>query len=79
MEWQPIFNLLGTAILLGIGWWCRQIWDSTTRLKEDVKSIQIDLPTNYVTKSDIDTKFDKIEATMQRILDKLDTKADKNA
>jgi len=36
------------------------------------------LPTNYVTKSDIDTKFDKIEATMQRILDKLDTKADKN-
>ena len=63
--------------MLGVGWWCRQIWDSVQQLKKDVQSIEISLPTNYVRKVDLDAKFDKLEATLQRILDKLDQKADK--
>lgn len=77
MEWQPIINFIGSAILIAIGWWCKQIWDSIDRLKESVKEIEIDLPTNYVRKIDLEAKFDKLEATLQRIIDKLDSKADK--
>ena len=77
MEWQPIINFFGSAILVGIGWWCKQIWDSIDRLKSDVQKIEVNLPTNYVRKIDLDVKFDKLEATLERILDKLDTKADK--
>jgi len=77
MEWQPVINLIGSAILIAIGWWCKQIWDSIDRLKESVKEIEIDLPTNYVRKIDLEAKFDKLEATLQRIIDKLDSKADK--
>ncbi len=77
MEWQPIINFIGSAILIAIGWWCKQIWDSIDRLKDDVQNIEVNLPTNYVRKIDLDAKFDKLEATLERILNKLDTKADK--
>ena len=77
MEWQYVINFLGAGILTAVGWWCRQIWDSVQTLKEDVQNIEVALPTKYVLKEDIEAKFDKLEVTLQRILDKLDTKADK--
>jgi hypothetical protein len=77
MDWQYLFNLVGGAFMLGVGWWCRQIWDSVQNLKKDVQDIEVALPTNYVRKVDLDAKFDKLESTLQRILDKLDQKADK--
>ena len=77
MDWQYLFNLVGGEFMLGVGWWCRQIWDSVQQLKKDVQDIEVALPTNYVRKVDLDVKFDKLESTLQRILDKLDQKADK--
>jgi len=77
MDWQLLFNLIGTAIMATIGWFARQLWDSVKELKEDIKNIQVDLPTNYVRRVDIDAQFNKLEASLQRILDKLDQKADK--
>jgi hypothetical protein len=77
MDWQYLFNMVGGASMLGVGWWCRQIWDSVQNLKKDVQKIEVALPTNYVRKVDLDVKFDKLESTLQRILDKLDQKADK--
>ena len=77
MDWQLLFNLIGTAIMATIGWFARQLWDSVKDLKEDIKNIQVDLPTNYVRKVDIEAQFNKLEASLQRILDKLDQKADK--
>ena len=77
MEFQPVFNLVGGAILVAVGWWCKEIWDSVKALKEDIKSIEIDLPKNYVSKKDIESRFDKIDATLERLFDRLDNKADK--
>jgi len=77
MEFQPMFNFIGGAILVAVGWWCKEIWDSVKTLKEDIKQIEIDLPMNYVRKSDIEIRLDKIDATLERIFDKLENKADK--
>jgi hypothetical protein len=77
MDWQYLFNMVAGVGMLGVGWWCRQIWDSVQQLKKDVQDIEVALPTNYVRKVDLDVKFDKLESTLQRILDKLDQKADK--
>ena len=77
MDWQNIINLaLGSVIGL-IGWFARQVWDSVQTLKEDIKQIEIDLPTNYARKVDIDARFDKLEHILQKIFDRLDSKADK--
>ena len=72
-----LFNLIGTAVMATIGWFARQLWDSVQDLKDDIKKIEVDLPTNYVRRVDIESQFNKLEASLQRILDKLDQKADK--
>lgn len=77
MDWQILFNLGGTAILFSIGWWCRQIWDSVQNLKEDVKQIEIDLPTHYVKKDEITARFDRIEVLLDKLFEKLEQKADR--
>jgi len=77
MDWQNLFNLAGGAVLAAIGWWCRQIWDSVQKLKDDVKSIEIDLPTNYVKKNDMTVRFDRIEVLLDKLYEKLEQKADK--
>ena len=72
-----MFNLVTGALLVGIGWWCREIWDSVKSLKNDVKEIEVNLPTHYVRKSEIESRLDKIDQVLERIFDKLESKADK--
>lgn len=77
MEYQVMFNFIGGIFLVGVGWWCKEIWDSVKALKADIKAIEIDLPKNYVSKTDIESRFDKIDATLERLFDRLDSKVDK--
>ena len=77
MDGQSIFNLVIGTLLVGVGWWCREIWESVKSLKDDVKKIEVSLPTNYVSKSEIEARLDKIDQVLERIFDKLDAKADK--
>lgn len=77
MDWQLIINLAGGAVLTAVGWWCREIWDSVKALKEDIKRIEVDMPTNYMKKSDVNARFDKIDGVLERIFDRLDNKVDK--
>ena len=77
MEFQPMFNFIGGAILVAIGWWCKEIWNSVKSLKDDIQAIEVDLPKNYVTKKDIESRFDRIDATLERLFDRLDSKVDK--
>ena len=77
MEFQNIFNFIGSVVIGVIGWWCRQIWDSIQKLKDDVKDIEVSLPNTYVKQTDINARLDRIDSTLERIFDKLDEKADK--
>jgi predicted negative regulator of RcsB-dependent stress response len=77
MDWQNIINLALGSVIGVVGWFARQIWDSVQSLKNDIKQIEIDLPTNYARKVDIDARFDKLEHILQKIFDRLDSKADK--
>jgi hypothetical protein len=78
MDPQSLINVGGGIILAGIGWWARVIWESVQRLKEDLHSIEVDLPKSYVTKDDFNQTMKHIENMVQRIYDKLDGKADKS-
>ena len=77
MESQTYVNFIVSAIIFGIGWWCKEIWGAVKDLKEDVKQIEVDLPTTYVRRADIEIRFDRIDTVLERIFDKLDEKADK--
>jgi peroxiredoxin len=77
MDWQNVINIVGGACLSVMGWFARQLWDSVQKLKEDIKKIEIDLPTSYAKKSDMQSQYNKIETLLEKIFDKLDTKVDK--
>ena len=77
MNDQTIINIIiGTALSV-LGWFARQLWDAVQDLKEDMQKIEVELPSHYVRKDELETRFDKIEVMLQRIFEKLDTKADK--
>jgi len=78
MDWQILINLILGAALASVGWFARQVWDSVQDLRRDIHQIEIDLPSNYVKKSDIDSRFDKLEGILERIFDKLEQKADRD-
>ena len=77
MEAQFVINVLGGIVIAGIGWAARELWAAVKSLRDDVKRIEVALPTNYVQRNDLDTRMKHIEDMFQRIYDKLDTKADK--
>ena len=77
MEWQTLINIGAGTLLTAVGWFCREIWDSVQRLKEDVKQIEIDLPSSYVKKDEIKDRFDRIEMLLDKLFEKLENKADK--
>lgn len=77
METQNLINIIGGTVLSVLGWFARQLWDAVQDLKRDVKSIEVDLPTFYVRKEDLESRLDRLEAVLNRIFEKLDHKADK--
>lgn len=77
MEWQTIINIGAGSLLAMLGWFARQIWDSVQKLKDDVKQIEIDLPTFYVKKDEIAQRFDRVELLLDKIFEKLEQKADR--
>lgn len=77
MDWQMVVNLAGGALLTAIGWWCREIWESIKKLKDDIQKLEVDLPSKYVQKAEINARLDKIDSILERIFDKLDNKVDK--
>lgn len=77
MEWQTLINIGAGSLLAMLGWFARQIWDSVQELKDDVKQIEISLPSHYVKKDEINTRFDRMELLLDKIFEKLETKADR--
>jgi phage shock protein A len=77
MEYQQLVNLIVGATLSVLGWFARQLWQAVQDLKSDMKAVEVALPTHYVRKEELETRLDKLENLMNRIYEKLDTKADR--
>ena len=76
-EPQSLINLAGGAVIGVIGWFARGIYNAMEQLRKDVHQIEVDLPKTYVAKEDWHESLKKIENMLEKIFDKLDTKADK--
>ena len=74
---QDLFNWLLAGATGILGWLGKTLWDAVQELKNDVKKIEVELPSHYVRKDELEAKLDKVEAMLNKIYDKLETKADK--
>jgi chaperonin cofactor prefoldin len=77
MEAQQIINIIVGTVLSVLGWFARQLWDAVQDLKKDMKSLEVDLPTHYVRKEELENRLDRLEDMLNRIFEKMDSKADK--
>lgn len=71
MDWQTVINLVGGAVLAVIGWFARQLWDSVKELQKDIHKLEVDLPTIYATKMNMDTRFDRIDHMFEKLFERL--------
>ncbi len=77
MSDQGIINIIIGVVLSVLGWFARQLWDAVQTLKNDMKELEVELPTHYLRKDEFESRLDKIESMLERIFDKLDHKVDK--
>jgi hypothetical protein len=78
MDTQFVINILGGIIIGGVGWVARELWAAVKSLREDVKRIEVTLPTNYVQKNDFSDNLKEIKEICGQIFNKLDNKQDKH-
>lgn len=77
MDLQTIINFALGAVMAGLGWFARELWDAVKELKTDVSKLREDLPKTYVVKEDWRADMREIKDILGKIFDKLDGKADK--
>jgi hypothetical protein len=77
MEQSLVNYLIGGCLTL-LGWLGKTLWDAVGNLKEDLKRIEVDLPSSYVKKTELDNRLDKIETILDKIFDRLEAKVDKH-
>lgn len=77
MDPQVVINILGGILLTGIGWAARELWGAVKALRDDVKRIEVALPTSYVQKNEFVQGLNEIKDICRQIFDKLDHKQDK--
>ena len=74
---QDVINLLIAGSGAVVGWALKVIWDSLRALQEDMKDIERELHTEYVTKVDYRADILEVKDILKQIFNKLDNKADK--
>ena len=87
MSWEAIIaalTLFYMFISAIIGWWTKSISasqkavsDAQAELAKNMKKIEVMLPNEYVKQRDLDARLSRIELTLDKIVVKLDNKADK--
>ena len=77
MDWQVIVDIIIAVVGSLFGWIFKVVWDAIKELKDDLKDTNKTIHEDYVRKDDYRIEMGKIENMFNRIMDKLEQKADK--
>jgi hypothetical protein len=77
MDVQSLIDIAVGIVGSFFGWILKTIWDAITDLKNDLKELDHHIGEKYVRKEDFKDALADIKNTLDRIIDKLDAKADK--
>ena len=78
LDWQQIVNLLVTAGFACVGYFYAQIVTDAKKDRQMLNDLRVDLPTKYVSKDDLTSHLNRIEAMLTKIFDRLEQKVDKS-
>lgn len=74
---QDLYNIIVGVAGAAIGWLLKVVWDSVRALQADMKEIERELHTEYVSKDDYRQDIIEVKDILKQIFEKLDRKADK--
>jgi len=74
---QDLYNIVVGVAGTAIGWCLKIVWDSLRTLQSDMKEIERELHTEYVSKHDYRADILEVKNFLKQIFDRLDRKADK--
>lgn len=77
MDAQSLIDIAVGIVGSFFGWVLKTIWDAILDLKNDLKELDHHIGEKYVRKEDFKDALADIKNTLDRIIDKLDAKADK--
>lgn len=75
MQWDAILQILAALVMALGGWFMRELWGAVKELRTDLATLRADLPKDYVSKDDYRQDIGRIHELLDKIYDKLDTKA----
>jgi hypothetical protein len=74
---QDLYNIIVGIAGAAIGWLLKVVWESVRALQTDMKEIERQLHTEYVTKNDYRQDIVEMKDILKQIFDRLERKADK--
>jgi hypothetical protein len=77
MDYQMLFNLVAGPGLLALGWFSRQVWQDVKDVTKALGELRVEIATNYVPRNDFKEFSAEIREMFNKVMDKLDNKADK--
>lgn len=77
MEFQTLFNAAVGGIMMLSGWILRAVWDALKSLREDLHTLERNIPHTYVRRDEYREDLRDIKEMLRHISGKLDEKQDK--
>jgi antirestriction protein len=74
---QDLINLGITFFAASVGWTMKSLWEAIKLLQKEIKDVERQLHTQYVSKDDYRQDLVEIKDMLKQIFDKMDKKADK--
>ncbi len=74
---QDLYNIVVGVAGAAIGWLLKVVWESVRALQMDMKEIEKELRTKYVSKDDYRTDIQELKDMVKAIFERLERKADK--
>jgi hypothetical protein len=74
---QDLYNIVVGVAGAAIGWLLKVVWESVRALQTDMKEIEKELRTKYVSKDDYRADVQELKDMVRAIFERLERKADK--
>lgn len=79
MDYQTLFNIAVGSVVAAIGWFARALWDAVASLREDLHSLERELPKTYLAKDEFKEGIREIKEILGEMFRKIDALNDKKA
>jgi len=74
---QDLYNIIVGVAGAAVGWMLKVVWESVRALQTDIKALERELHTGYVSKDDYKTDVQELKDMCKAIFERLERKADK--